>query len=294
MKKFLSFVILMAVFALMPFVSVNAEERTVNTQDELKAAIADGTVDTIVLGGDILTTEKITISRPVTIDGANHKITYSLPLAADWTGIYVLHFYKTTGTVKDITLTGAEGAINVNGSTITLEGTIDVSGNRAGGIELGKGGGVTEFPDVITDNATIVNTTESSTAPTVWIDIPLAELGNLDGDDSATDEFDVESWPFKGAAYLTDKDQIQMFLSRDNVPTGDTVIDVSDEFTSVDGADDSNVSDDSSTIQKREEPKEDNVANENPNTYDGLIFYLLFGLISFVILGYSYTKATSR
>lgn len=85
-----------------------------------------------------------------------------------------------------------------------------------------------------------------------------------------------------------------MFLSRDNVPTGDTVIDVSDEFTSVDGADDSNVSDDSSTIQKREEPKEDNVANENPNTYDGLIFYLLFGLISFVILGYSYTKATSR
>lgn len=290
MKKLMLFI---SILVLIPLISVNAESRevTVTNQDELKAAIADNTIDTIILGNDIQTTEKITIAREVTIDGANHTIRYANALGDAWTGIYVLHFYKTTGTIKNIKLSGAEAAINVNGSTITLVGTIDVSGNRIGGIELGKGSGVTEFPDVVMDNATIVNTTESSTAPTVWIDIPLDQLGSLDSDDSASDEFDVESWPFKGAAYLMDKDQIQMFLSRDNVPTGDTVKDVSDEFASVDNV---NVSED---VQKREETSnevnKDNIAKENPNTYDSAIFYLLFAIISFVVLGYSYSKATS-
>ncbi len=282
MKKNFRFVILMAVFALMPFMVVDAaESRIVNNQEELKAAIADSTVDTIVLGSDIETTEKINVLRPVKIDGANHTITYTGTAYA-----YVLQFYKTTGTLRNVKLTGADGGLLVNGSVVTFEGTIDVSGNKLGGIEMSRGQDVTEFPDIIADEAKIINTTESSIAPTVWIDIPLDEFEGL-GDDGSEDEIDTADWPFKGAAYLTDKDQIQMFLVRENVPTGDNVIDVSDEFIN---------NDDSTVVEKpTETPKaEDNVATKNPNTYDSSIFYLLFAIVSFIALGYSYTKATSR
>lgn len=280
MKKSLKFVVLMAAFAFIPFMNVHAESRTVNNQEELKAAVADNAVDTIVLGQSFETTEKINIMRPVTIDGANYTITYTGTAYA-----YVLQFYRTTGTLKNIKLTGADGALLVNGSVVTLEGTIDVSDNKLGGIEMSMGGGVTEFPDVIADNATIVNNSESSSVPTVWIDIPLDKINDLD--EGSDDEFDVDSWPFKGAAYLIDKDQIQLFLDRVNVPTGDNVIDVSDEFTSDDN---SNVTDKPAETTK----KEDNVAAKNPNTYDSTIFYLVFALVSFMALGYSYTKATSR
>lgn len=282
MKKSLKIAFLISVFTFMPFMSVNAESRIVNSQDELKVAVVDDTVDTIVLGGDIQTTEKINIMRPVIIDGANHAITY-----IGTTYAYVLQFYKTTGTLKNIKLTGADGALLVNGSVVTLEGNIDVSGNRLGGIELGKGSGVTEFPDIIADDATIINTTESSNAPTAWLDISLDDIEKLlEGSAVSDEEIEIESWQFKGAALLTDKVQIQMFLDRANVPTGENVIDLSDEFA---GKNDSEV-EKSADNQKTE----DNVATKNPNTYDSSILYLLFAIVSFIALGYSYAKATSR
>lgn len=287
MKKHFSFVIFAVLFSLMPFMSVNAESREVTSQEELKAALADSTIDTIVISNDFQTTEKIDISRPVVIDGNNHKIAYGNSLGSTWTDVYVLHFYKTTATVKNITLTGAEGAINVDGSVVTLEGTIDVSGNRAGGIKLGMDNGVTSTPDVTTDGATIINTTETSTAPTVWIDVDFEGIDT--GDTSDVDDYDMEDWPFKGAAYIGNKGQVHLFLSRDNVPTGEDIIDLSDELTSNDDTTDSK--DDPSGAQNREV---DVVVDDNPNTFDGMIYYLVFAILSFVVLGYSYTKATSR
>lgn len=282
MKKTLRFVFFMAVFALMPFMSVNAQERIVNDQDELKAAIADGTVDTIKLGGDITTTEGISVTREVIIDGDNHTITCNSTTPGE-----VLQYVQVDGTLKNIKLTGATGgAILADGAIITLDGAIDVSGNSLGGIRMSKSTGVTEFPDIIVDSATIVNTTESVSAPTVWIDIPIDEIGDFD-DDTTDTEIDLASWPFKGAAYLIDKDQIHLFLDRANVPTGNNVIDMSDEFVNDNKAD---VTDKSNDVSK----KEDNVAAKNPNTYDSSIFYLLFAIVSFIALGYSYTKATSR
>ena len=149
--------------------------KTVNSESELKEALNDDSISTIVLGSDIETTEKINIMRPVTIDGANHTIKYIGSFGSSnsntvWGGIYVLQVYKTTATIRNIKLTGGNAALLVNGSTVTLDGTIDVSGNGFGGIELGKGSNVNTAPHLIlSTNSKIINTTETPNSPTLWV-----------------------------------------------------------------------------------------------------------------------------
>lgn len=65
--------LLVMTLALMP-VAAFAASTTVNSWAELKAALADTTVDTIVLGADLEATEKLTIGRAVTIDGNGNSI----------------------------------------------------------------------------------------------------------------------------------------------------------------------------------------------------------------------------
>ena len=51
-----------------------------------------------------------------------------------------------------------------------MVGTIDVSGNGFGGIELAQGSGVNAVSHlVLDDSAKIVNTTETSDKPTLWV-----------------------------------------------------------------------------------------------------------------------------
>ena len=65
---------------------------------------------------------------------------------------------------------GGNAALLVNGGTVKLEGTIDVSENGFGGIELGQGKGVTETVKLEMDNSTnIVNRTEDNERPTLWV-----------------------------------------------------------------------------------------------------------------------------
>ena len=172
MKK----VVLLLMAFLMPALMANAETRTVNNQDELLKAIADADVDTIVLGSNIETTQKINITRDVYLDGKGHTIKYVGTFGENnskdntvWGGIYVLQFYKNTATLKDIKLTGANAAVLVNGALVTFMGDIDVSGNGFGGIELGQGAGVTEIPKLSLTKAKIINTTEASGRPTLWV-----------------------------------------------------------------------------------------------------------------------------
>ena len=152
-------------------------EVKVGNQDELKEAIRNVDVDVITLSDNINSTEKINISRPLTIDGKGHTIKYIGTFGKDnssdntvWGGIYILQVYKTNATIRDIKLTGGNAALLVNGSSVKLEGTIDVSGNGFGGIELGQGEGVTTTVKVtLADNINIVNTTESADKPTFWV-----------------------------------------------------------------------------------------------------------------------------
>ena len=169
-----------------------ATSKTVNNQAELKDALNDSNVSTIILGSDIETTEKINILRDVTIDGNNKTIKYIGTFGSSnssdntvWGGIYVLQVYKSNVTLKNIKLTGGNAGLLINGGHATFVGKIDVSGNGFGGIELGKGSGVTEAPKLtLTDDAEIINTTESTDKPTLWVPDDttgaVIEIGNTE------------------------------------------------------------------------------------------------------------------
>ncbi len=176
MKSFKSLILVLLIMLCLPIV-VNAETRTVNTEEELINAIKDKSVDYISIGSDINTTQKITTTRDVTIDGNGHTLKYVGTFGSEkstdnkvWGSIYILQIYKANVTIKDIKLTGGNAAILVNGGNVTLEGIVDVSGNGFGGIELGKGKDVTSTPTLNLDNdAKIVNTTDSNSSPSVWV-----------------------------------------------------------------------------------------------------------------------------
>lgn len=169
-----------------------ATSKTVNNQAELKDALNDSNISTIILGSDIETTEKINILRNVTIDGNNKTIKYVGTFGSSnssdntvWGGIYVLQVYKSNVTLKNIKLTGGNAGLLINGGHATFVGKIDVSGNGFGGIELGKGSGVTEAPKLtLTDDAEIINTTESTDKPTLWVPDDttgaVIEIGNTE------------------------------------------------------------------------------------------------------------------
>ena len=175
MKKLLIFFI---TIALIPIINVNAQTVVnVSNQEQLKEALNNEEVTDIKLNNDIETTEKINITRSVNIDGNNHTIKYVGTFGSDrssdntiWSGIYILQVYKTSATIKNIKLTGGNAALLVNGSNVRLEGKIDVSGNGFGGIELSQGKNVTSTVKVtLSDDINIINTTETSNKPTMWV-----------------------------------------------------------------------------------------------------------------------------
>ena len=117
---------------------------TVSTYADFEQAIEDATVSTINLGGDIDAPGKISILRDVTIDGGGHTIKFDGTI--DWKSNF-LQVYKATATVKDLTVKGGNLAFFVNGGTLNLEGTINMSGNF-GGIGISQGENVTAVPAV--------------------------------------------------------------------------------------------------------------------------------------------------
>lgn len=116
----------------------------VSTYADFEQAIEDATVSTINLDGNIDAPGKISILRDVTIDGRGHTIKFDG--TTDWKSNF-LQVYKATATVKDLTVEGGNLAFFVNGGTLNLEGTIDMSGNF-GGIGISQGENVTAVPAV--------------------------------------------------------------------------------------------------------------------------------------------------
>lgn len=204
-KHFSKLLLIILTIALIPTLNANAAtSKTVNSQAELKEALNDSNISTIILGSDIETTEKINIMRDVTIDGNNKTIKYVGTFGSSnsndntvWGGIYVLQVYKSNVTLKNIKLTGGNAGLLINGGHATFVGKIDVSGNGFGGIELGKGSGVTEAPTLtITDNAEIINTTESADKPTIWVPADtngaVIEIGNTKFELNAGEELSLD------------------------------------------------------------------------------------------------------
>ena len=116
----------------------------VSTYADFEQAIGDATVSTIKLDGNIDAPGKISILRDVTIDGGGHTIKFNGDI--DWKSNF-LQVYKATATVKDLTVKDGNLAFFVNGGTLNLEGTINMSGNF-GGIGISQGENVIAVPAV--------------------------------------------------------------------------------------------------------------------------------------------------
>lgn len=147
--------------------------RDVSTEAELRAALDDANVKTINITKDMTIASKVSIVRDVTINGNSHILTFTGIDNKVWGGHYVLQAYRCNVTLNDITLTGGNAALLVNGGKVTVKGTLDVSGNGFGGIEVAKSG---EFvPGLDLTNAIIKNTTEAYKLPTIWEDPSLED-----------------------------------------------------------------------------------------------------------------------
>lgn len=95
---------------------------------------------------------------------------------SNWNSTYALQLYGDNEyIVKNCKLSGCNAGLLVNGSKVTLEGTIDVSGNKFGGIEVGVGSGLTSA-ELNLGAARLINTTETHNQPTIWTDGETAEL----------------------------------------------------------------------------------------------------------------------
>ena len=165
------------------------------------------------MNAPIDTTSEIQIDKPMTLNGAGNTVTKSEPGKAftfvqnstveditikntadntEWNSSYGIQFYTGEHTVKNATLTGGNAGIIANSATVNLEGTIDVSGNTFGGIEVcnsraGTETGATMPAGVLNINgATIINTTEEYGKPTIWIDGNTDAEGIVNGAETFT------------------------------------------------------------------------------------------------------------
>lgn len=139
---------------------------SVTTLKELKAAISNPKVKTIQINKNIKLTETLKISSEKHIHGNGYTLT------ADFRGkgndSYALEFDKTVGSISNIKITGADTALSINGSTVTLSGTIDVSGNKLVGIIISKGSKSAKHqPKLDITKATLLNRDEANNKPTI-------------------------------------------------------------------------------------------------------------------------------
>ena len=179
------------------------ESKHVKTIEELNAALADETVTTITLDNNIEIPANFAISRAVTIDGDGNGFTFENALgttegvgddglrvaadgvtlknltvtvasAEDWQGNYAIQVYNATGvTLENVKATGGDAGILVNGSSVIVDGTVDVSDNEFGGIEVSLGAAQDLQGHAslhVGNGVTIVYEKEDDTHPAVWID----------------------------------------------------------------------------------------------------------------------------
>ena len=282
MKKLKLFLgLFISAFMVVPFMEVNAAEPVeVKTADELYNYLEGSEVTEVKLMNDIETTHKINVTSDKIIDGNGYKITYvgtfsdgnknntvwgSDAEAPYDGGVYVIQAYDANVTIKNITLTGGNVGLSANGANLTLEGTIDVSGNGFGGIELTKGAAPTlAVPSLTINNATIVNTTETDKLPTLWTD-------NL-----TTEEVESMNIEYNGVkvAVTCDKEvgkplQVQLFLDENNLPTGDNYVELdAADFRPEEVTPEEPVETEDPKEENKDEVKDEEV---NPKTSDGII-----------------------
>ena len=202
--------------------------------------------DTIKLTSDLKLTKQLEISKAITLDGIDKKIdgsgisgTGAILVTAGATlknfeltgpntntsgwdsGEYGIKFYQANGAkLTDVKVTGANAGIQVNGGSVTMTDTIDVSGNEFGGIEVCKKGAL------VISAATLKNDTEDAAAnanPVLWNDGDgkVENMGTITGsgslnkkltDDTTKDHYFLSGTPeakINGQPYLTLADALK-------------------------------------------------------------------------------------
>lgn len=211
---------------------------SVSNEDELREALSKAS------NGSVITlSESFTIKNQINvenkssfiIDGNNKTITFDKadPKSLDENNAYILHFYNNTNqvTVKNIKLTGSNAAILVNGANVKLTGTIDVSGNGFGGIEVSKGTDVTTSSQLDVSGAVLKNDSEiRTTNPTVWMDNYSTDSGSLTLVENSTQELHSRILGEKNQMhyYLNTmehfaNDETELFTAIDEMASGDTI-----------------------------------------------------------------------
>lgn len=199
----------------------------VSTPEDLTAAAQNAEIQTVKIEAPVSTTG-VQFDRPITIEGNNAEISQTatgkaftmtqpsvlrdinVKSVADntaWQSSYNLQFYRGEHEVDGAKLSGGNAGIIVNSAKVTLKGTIDVSDNTFGGIEVSKGKaeGLTAGILDIT-NATLVNSSEEPEKPTIWIDGLTENEGQIIGLETS------------GLTEAIVKGQKQYYLRAENVP----------------------------------------------------------------------------
>lgn len=156
-----------AQLALSAALTVNGNGKTITS------ANTDNTVGSTA---GILVTAGATIKN-LTVSGPNNT-------ATTWdNGEYGIMVYNATNvTLENVTVTAANAGIQVNSSEVTLSGTITVSDNEWGGIEVCKGSGLDNGGTLNINGATVV--CSDTDVPAIWIDGTTEADGVVIGADS--------------------------------------------------------------------------------------------------------------
>lgn len=169
------------------------EPTEVATEEDLKQAIANGDKEVKLTDNITVASGNLNLGTTQHFDGNGKTISFGTTgqnlvsthsgtiienviventvATEDWSSTYGIQCYNGNYTIKNVTAKGGNAGILVNSANVTLEGTIDVSGNEFGGIEVSKSSNTQLQPSTLNINgATIVNTTEEFRKPTIWID----------------------------------------------------------------------------------------------------------------------------
>lgn len=165
----------------------------VTTEEELKQAIANGDKEVKLTDNITVASGNLNLGTTQHFDGNGKTISFGTTgqnlvsthsgttienvtventvATEDWSSTYGIQCYNGDYTIRDCKVSNCNGGILVNSANVTLEGTIDVSGNEFGGIEVSKGSASGLGNATLNVNgATLVNTTEEYGKPTIWTD----------------------------------------------------------------------------------------------------------------------------
>lgn len=168
--------------------------RNVATYDELASAAADTETDTINVTANIDLQDTVTFNRTVVVNGGNHIISNAAgPIdglvfmgsdsiisnlilnfngtPSEWEGFYGLQVYNAENVhLNTLQSRGDDGGFLINASTAIMTGTINVSDNEFGGIEVSRGAQGVRDSILYVNEANLVNTSEVYSKPTIWVE----------------------------------------------------------------------------------------------------------------------------